>query len=479
MLFKNIAVNSVWDDSRRVVPGSLFAALDGPNRRGEEFIPQAVEQGAVVILLSEKSQEAFSARYPQVKFVGVADPRQAFRTAVEAFYGRPSEQVRAIGVTGTNGKTTITYFLEAILAAAGKSSGVVGTVNYRVAGKVVPSTNTTPGLLDNQIFLADLRQRGITHAVLEVSSHALHQGRVDLIAFRGALFTNLTGDHIDYHGTMEAYFAAKSLLFTGLAADAYAVINVDDSYGRKLAALTRARVFTYGIEPGNSAEVYAQVHEFGRQGARFDIHFPGGKVEINTVFTGKHNVYNILAAFAAGLGEGFDPQVIKKGIEALKNVPGRLERVDCGQDFEVFIDYAHTDDGLKNVLQALQEVKHKRLIVVFGCGGDRDRTKRPRMGKVACELADLSIITSDNPRGEDPAGIIAEVIPGFTKNNYEVQVDREAAIGRAIELASRGDIILLAGKGHETYQVLKEGSVDFVERDIVKRVVAERAACSR
>ncbi len=472
MRIYHVDVNAVWDDSRRVTPGSLFAALDGPARKGEEFIPQAVAGGASVIVLSRASEAVFSRQYPQVKFIGVEDPRMEFRQVVESFYGKPSDKVRVIGVTGTNGKTTITYFLESILAAAGKSCGVIGTVNYRVAGKVVPSTNTTPGLLDNQIFLNGLAAGGILYSVMEVSSHALDQGRVDLIGFKGALFTNLTGDHIDYHGTMGSYFEAKSRLFTGLSADAYAVINTDDLWGRKLVPLTRARVLTYGIDEG--ADVRATAIESGRKGARFDVKFPGGEVEIKTVFTGKHNVYNILAAFAAGLGEGFAAGVIKEGIESLKNVPGRLERVDCGQEFDVFIDYAHTDDGLKNVLQALREVRHKKLIVVFGCGGDRDRTKRPRMGTVACELADFSIITSDNPRSEDPLGIIREVVPGFSKKTYEIVVEREAAIRRALELAGPGDIVLLAGKGHETYQVLNDRTTDCVERDIVGRILSER-----
>ncbi|MBF0593505.1 MAG: UDP-N-acetylmuramoyl-L-alanyl-D-glutamate--2,6-diaminopimelate ligase [Candidatus Omnitrophica bacterium] len=477
MTYHGISISAVWDDSRRVTPGSLFAALSGPLAKGEDFIPQAVAMGAAVIVLPELSAPAFSARYPQVMFVGVDDPRSEFRKVVLDFYGRPSARVRVIGVTGTNGKTTITYFLEAILAAAGNVCGVVGTVNYRVAGKVLPSKNTTPGFLDNQIQLSGLAAKGVPYSIMEVSSHALEQGRVDLIDFSGALFTNLTGDHLDYHKTMENYFRAKSLLFSGLRAGAYAVINTDDDWGKKLVTLATSKVITYGIDHG--ADVRAVVHEFGRKGARFEIFFPGGQVLIETPFTGKHNVYNILAAFAAGLGEGFAPDTIKKGIEALGNVPGRLERVECGQDFDVFIDYAHTDDGLRNVLQALQEVKHRRLIVVFGCGGDRDRTKRPRMGRVACELSDIAVITSDNPRSEDPSCIIDEVIPGFTKKNYEVIVEREAAIRRALELAEAGDIVLLAGKGHETYQVLKEGTVDFVERDIVGRIVKEIRACSR
>jgi UDP-N-acetylmuramoyl-L-alanyl-D-glutamate--2,6-diaminopimelate ligase len=374
-------------------------------------------------------------------------------------------------VTGTNGKTTITYLLESILAAAGKSSGVIGTVNYRVGGRIIPSKNTTPGVLDNQMFLADLRREQVSHAVMEVSSHALAQGRVDKIDFRSAIFTNLTGDHLDFHGSMENYFEAKSRLFTGLPADSYAIINIDDAWGPRFLRMVRAKSLTYGID--RASDVQAKAPRYGLKGSHFKVAFPGGVVEIRTVFTGKHNVYNILAAFAAALGEGIAPELIKKGIESLKNVPGRLERVDAGQDFFVFIDYAHTHDGLKNVLEALRDVPHKKLIVVFGCGGDRDRTKRRLMGAVACSLADLSILTSDNPRSEDPRAIISEIIPGFTKNNYEVVVDRHEAIRRALSVARAGDIVLLAGKGHETYQVLKEGTIDFVERDIVENLIAQ------
>jgi UDP-N-acetylmuramoyl-L-alanyl-D-glutamate--2,6-diaminopimelate ligase len=466
-------VVAVSDDSRRVTPGGLFAAVSGPQAKGEDFIPQAVDKGARFVVLSDKVRGDFEAQYPDVSFIRVPDPRGAFRSIVEAYYGFPSQSVRVLGITGTNGKTTITYFLESILKAAGQVCGVVGTVNCRVAGDILPTKNTTPGFLDNQIFLRGLADKKINYAVMEVSSHALDQGRVDRIGFRGAIFTNLTGDHLDYHKTMESYFQAKARLFAGLAPDAFAVINVDDGYGRRLVPLTKARVLTYGVK--NPADIKAEVQNLGLKGSRFTVTFPGGKLALKTDFIGLHNVYNILAAFAAGLQEGISLDKVKKGIESLHNVPGRLERVDAGQDFYLFIDYAHTDDGLKNVLESLRAVRRKRLIVVFGCGGDRDRTKRPRMGRVACDLADHVILTSDNPRSEDPDDIIAQIIPGFTKGIYEVVVDREAAIKRALEIARSGDIVLLAGKGHETYQILKHTTIDFVERDIVMRILKGKA----
>jgi len=465
-------VAAVFDDSRRVTPQSLFAALAGPQVKGEEFIAQAIANGACFVVLGDEAPGGWEARYPDVNFIRVPDPRGVFRSIVEVFYGHPSQFVRVLGITGTNGKTTITYLLEAVLKAAGKDCGVVGTVNCRVSGKTLPSKNTTPGLLDNQIFLRGLADKHISHSVMEVSSHALDQGRVELIDFRGAIFTNLTGDHLDYHKTMEEYFQAKARLFSSLSPDAFAVINVDDEYGRRLLAMTTAQVITYGIK--NPADIKAEVQDLGLKGTCFTVTFPGGQLSLKTDFIGLHNVYNILAGFAAGLAEGIAPEKVKQGIESLHHVPGRLERVDVGQEFHLFIDYAHTDDGLKNVLESLRAVRPKRLIVVFGCGGDRDRTKRPRMGRVASDLADHAILTSDNPRSEDPDKIIAEIIPGFTKSIFEVVVDREAAIERAIEMARPGDIVLLAGKGHETYQVLKHTTIEFVERDIVTRILNEK-----
>jgi UDP-N-acetylmuramyl-tripeptide synthetase len=472
--FRFVDISEVWDDSRRVTPGSLFAAMAGATRKGDDFIDDAVARGARVVLLEQGGRARFSGKHPGVYFAEVSDPRAAFREIVEKIYGRPSRKVRVMGVTGTNGKTTITYFLESIIAVAGKRSGVVGTVNSRVGGKVVPSKNTTPGFLDNQIFLDGLVRAGVEYAVMEVSSHALAQGRVDQIDFCSGIFTNLTGDHLDFHGTMANYFEAKTRLFRSLAPQACAVINNDDDYGRRLSGLTRAWKISYGLK--SPADVQAQIQSFDLAGTRFRVDFFGKSIDLKTHFIGYHNIYNILAAFAAGIGEGFSPEVLKRGIESLAFVPGRLERVDCAQPFAVFIDYAHTDDGLKNVLECLKEVPHKRLIVVFGCGGDRDRTKRPRMGRVASELADISILTSDNPRSEEPSAIIQEIVPGLTGKNYEIVVDRSEAIARALKLAQPNDIVLLAGKGHETYQVLKDRTIDFNERDIVTGILKGKGA---
>ncbi len=469
-------IPAVWDDSRRVTPGSLFAALPpaaSVTRNGDVFIADALVRGAKVVIMAKGAAFDPPEGCPaDVCFLHVDDPRAVFHAAAGRFYGPLSRRVRAMGVTGTNGKTTITYFLESILRQAGHACGVVGTVNYRVGARSMPSKNTTPGFLDNQIFLAGLASEGVGYAVMEVSSHALAQGRVDGIDFCGGIFTNLTGDHLDEHGTMENYFLAKAHLFSGLSPDAFAVINLDDAYGRRLVPMTRARVLTYGIDA--PADITAHIDAFSLAGTRLRIRAMGREFPVCTHFIGRHNIYNILAAFAAGIGAGLDPDRVCAGLEALACVPGRLERVDCGQDFCVFIDYAHTDDGLQNVLTCLKAVPHQRLIVVFGCGGDRDRTKRPRMGRVACALADRVVITSDNPRSEDPEGIIAQIVPGFSKDIYDIVPDRAQAIETAIAMARKDDIVLLAGKGHETCQILREKTIDFNERDIVTRILGRK-----
>lgn len=463
--FADLEIAGLWDDSRRVTPGSLFVLLPGGHARAGDFIGQAVEKGARVVLVPEGILPEGEKMFPSVCFLRVKDVRRAFLLMAGNFFGRPSESVRMIGVTGTNGKTTITYLLESVLGAAGYTAGVVGTVNCRVGGRVMPTRNTTPGLLDNQLFISELKKQGVTHGVMEVSSHALHQGRVDLIDFRGAVFSNLTGDHLDYHGNMEDYFEAKSRLFTGLDRKAYAVINRDDPYGLRLNGMTPARILSYSVKD-EKADVRAVIGSASLAGTRLCIRFFGEEIILQTPLIGLHNVYNILAAFSAGLGEGIAPEKIKEGIEALSCVPGRLERVDAGQDFFVFIDYAHTDDGLQNVLSSLKAVKHNRIIVVFGCGGDRDKSKRPRMGRVACELADHAVLTADNSRSEEPLEIIEEIKTGFFKETYEIVPDREEAIRKALSMAQKDDIVLLAGKGHETCQIFRDRTIDFVEKDI-------------
>ncbi|HQP10851.1 MAG TPA: UDP-N-acetylmuramoyl-L-alanyl-D-glutamate--2,6-diaminopimelate ligase, partial [Candidatus Omnitrophota bacterium] len=362
---------------------------------------------------------------------------------------------------------TITYLLEAILGQAKKECGVIGTVNYRLADTVVPAGQTTPGFLDNQHFLTSLAWQHVPYCVMEVSSHALTQDRVHGIDFKGAIFTNLTSDHLDYHETRENYFQAKSLLFRNLGPGSTAVINIDDPYGQRLLSMTQAKVVTYGIE--RTADVMAKKIRMDMSGSRFALIALEGKVEIKTRLVGMYNIYNILAAISMCLAEGVSLKDIRKGIDRLGAVPGRLERVDCGQKFSVFIDYAHTQDALKNVLETVRKISKAKIILVFGCGGNRDKTKRPLMGEVAGRLADFAFVTSDNPRNEDPQSIIDQILPGFQRDNYKVIVNREEAIGQALKMAKSGDAVLIAGKGHEMYQIFANGPVYFNEREIVKK----------
>ncbi len=466
--YLNWDIQAISCDSRRVEKDSLFVALKGTSLDGASFIESAIDKGARVIAVERKTQ--LKIIHPDVCYLYVDDAHQFLRDLAKRFYGNPSALVKTIGVTGTNGKTTITYLVQSIFAQTGQECAIIGTINYKLGNKTIPSANTTPGLLDNQQFLCDLTKEGIAYCVMEVSSHALDQGRIDLIDFKTAVFTNLTSDHLDYHKTRENYFLAKSLLFKNLSAHAAAVINVDDEFGVRLTTMTKAKVITYGIK--NNATLQAKDIELNLKGTRFKLIIDKKEISIQTKLFGIHNVYNILAAIGVAYQENISFEVIQKGIEKLAFVNGRLERVDCGQDFAVFIDYAHTEDALINVLSTIRQTSKAKIILVFGCGGDRDKTKRPKMGSVACAMADFSIITSDNPRSEDPEMIIKEIVQGFKKNNYTVVVNREEAIDKALKMATSGDIVLIAGKGHETYQIFKDKTIHFDEREVVRKILA-------
>jgi UDP-N-acetylmuramoyl-L-alanyl-D-glutamate--2,6-diaminopimelate ligase len=456
-------------DSREDMPDGVFVAMSGFKFNGADFIKDAISRGAKAIAKTDSGRKLGDYQIPEsVAVIQIRDPKSFLRHAAERLYGNPSLKVKTIGITGTNGKTTITYLLESILRSHGSKCAVIGTVNYRIADKIIPSKNTTPGFLDNQRYLSQMAKDAIPYCVMETSSHALEQGRVDGIDFAAAVFTNLTQDHLDYHKDMESYFKAKSLLFTRLSPEAGAIINIDDEYGRRLTSMSKGKVLTCGID--QQCDVRAVNIKYALSGTTFDIVFPNGTLPIHTRMIGKHNVYNILCAAACAYSLGLTLQVIGHGIEKLAHVPGRLEPVDAIKDVYVFIDYAHTEDGLVNVLKALRTVSRDKLIVVFGCGGDRDSGKRPKMGKAAAELADWAIVTSDNPRSEDPEAIINQILGGFTKDNFEVCVDRKEAIALALKKASKGNIILLAGKGHEDYQVLKDKTISFDERKIIKEL---------
>ena len=465
--FQDLEIEAIACDSRKVTKNSIFAALSGVTCDGADFIDKAIDRGASTIITSRKLDEA--ARYPNTCFIYVDDPHRFLRDIVKRFYNDPSRNLRIIGVTGTNGKTTVTYLIESILHQAEKACGIIGTVNYRIGENILPAGNTTPGFLEIHQLLAQMVEQGAEYCIMEVSSHALDQGRVDGLDFHTAVFTNLTSDHLDYHHTRENYFAAKAKLFVGLSSQAHAVINADDVYGKKIFSKTKANILTYGID--ENADVMARDIEMDLSGTKFKILCPEGEIIIRTKLVGKYNVANILAAFSAGLAGKIGLEKIKNGIESLTLVPGRLETVDCGQDFAIIIDYAHTADALENVLTAIRHAMDTKIILVFGCGGDRDKTKRPVMGKIASQLADFSIVTSDNSRSEEPEAIIKQIVEGFENDHYEIIVNREEAIRKALGMAHRGDVVLIAGKGHETYQIFKDKIINFDERKVIRQFI--------
>ena len=451
-------------DSSQVAPGFLFVAIKGNKQDGHVFIQEAVRRGAGAVLLQDAAAgKPFEGK---VAIIQVSDSRRALARLAAVFYGEPSAALKVVGITGTNGKTTISYLGEAIAKEAGFSSGVIGTVEHRFGNRAFPSKNTTPGPLELESLLHDMAGEGIRYCFMEVSSHALDQGRTDGISFSSAIFTNVTQDHLDYHGTLENYFQAKAKLFTGLDGHSFAVINNDNSYGKRLLGLIQCRAVTYGIE--ELSDVMAAIIQMDLTHTEFTLTYKHTKVPVRTKLIGCHNVYNILASCAWAFKEGLQPQAVISAIERFDSVPGRLERIDVGGDFFVFVDYAHTEDALLNVIQTLRQVSDAKIIVVFGCGGERDTTKRPKMGRVVTELADYAVITSDNPRSEDPEAIINDIKKGISKNNYTVEVDRYAAIKKAVLLIEPGNILLVAGKGHENSQILKNGPVPFDDREVVK-----------
>ncbi|MES1258616.1 MAG: UDP-N-acetylmuramoyl-L-alanyl-D-glutamate--2,6-diaminopimelate ligase, partial [Acidobacteriota bacterium] len=453
-------------DSRQVEPGYLFFAFPGARADGRAFAVEAIARGALVIVSESEAPADFEGVW-----LRTAHGRRTLALAARAFYGYADRRLGLTGITGTNGKTTTGYLIDSILRAAGKTTALVGTIEYRLGPKVLPAVNTTPESLDLHRLFAELESLGGTHATMEISSHALALGRVYGIEFHTAVFTNLTRDHLDFHHTMEDYFAAKQLLFTGAGAPPprFSAINRDDEWGRKLAVpggrvAAGSTVLWYGL--GHDAMVRARHIHSGLTGLRFEVVFDKVRFEVRSPLIGKINVYNILAACAAGMTYQLPVDVIARGIAACAGVPGRFERVDEGQPFAVVVDYSHTDDALRNAISVARTLNPKRVITVFGCGGDRDRTKRPIMGQVAGSLSDLVIVTSDNPRSEDPLQIMNDVMVGVRRTDTRtiIEPDRAAAIRKAVEEAHAGDIVLLAGKGHETYQIFREKTIHFDDR---------------
>ncbi len=463
-------VESIAYDSRRVQRNGLFVALRGEKTDGHEFIDQAVERGATVIVAEREAKQA------RATCVVVENTRTAMADLAASFYGFPVRKLKLAGVTGTNGKTTTTFLIKHICEKAGLRCGLIGTVRYEIGERVLPATRTTPESLDLQELLAQIVNAGCKAAAMEVSSHALAQERTRGLEWDTAVFTNLTQDHLDFHGTMENYFEAKAKLFTRLADQPkkrkpVAVVNIDDRYGEQLLNRMdkKISVVTYGM--GARADFRASSYRMEIGGTSYQLDAHGKSYLVRVPLIGRFNVANSLAALAAAhaMGVGLREAVLSLGKSP--QVPGRLEAVPAMRQFQVFVDYAHTPDALLNVLKTLRELAARRLIVVFGCGGDRDRQKRPLMAAVVDQNADYAIITSDNPRKEDPDAIIAEVETGFRSKNYEKVADRTAAITRAIELAQPRDVVLIAGKGHENYQEFADHTVPFDDMQIARRAV--------
>jgi len=468
--FEDFPVRGVSCNSGEVQDGFIFVAIRGTHEDGHKFIDEAIRKGAKAVVVQGSGFPSTSLGTGRVQgsgkisFIIVEDTRQALAKLAAEFSGRPSRKIKVIGVTGTNGKTTVTYLIEAILQEAGFSPGVIGTVNYRFKDKIIPSKNTTPGPVEIQSLLADMARDGLEYALMEVSSHALDQERIGEIAFHSAIFTNLTQDHLDYHHNLENYFQAKTKLFKNLLPESFAIVNNDDAYADRLKGLTRAKVITYGIE--RNCDISAENIRSDIAHSEFSV--LGRKdLAMTSHLIGRHNIYNMLASIAWALSEGIKPEIIKSAIQKFSLVPGRMEQITC-PGFYIFVDYAHTEDALNNALRTLRPFSQGRLIVVFGCGGERDKTKRPKMGYTVTELADYAVITNDNPRSEDPQEIINDIKKGIQKENFCVIPERLQAIKESLAMAHSGDIVLIAGKGHEDYQILNNRREHFDDREAVR-----------
>ena len=458
-----VEIRDLAYDARAVEPGSLFFCVPGGRADGHDFAPQAVGSGAVALVV----ERTLDVDVPQLV---VESARAAMPVAADEFFGRPTEQLQVAGVTGTNGKTTTAFLLYAILAAAGRRPGLLGTIESRVGGERRPAIRTTPEAIDLQRAFRDMLDAGDRSAAVEATSHGSALGRLERVRFSALVFTNLTQDHLDFHGTLDEYYDAKRRLFT--EGRPPAAVNVGDEHGRRLADELRGcqELVTFGLR--DDAEIRAAELELGPRGARFRA----GGIELETRLRGRFNVENVLGAVAAARLLGIDGDAIAYGVRELRGVPGRFEAVDEGQPFAVLVDYAHTPDSLENVLRTARDLAQNRVICVFGCGGDRDRGKRPLMGRIATDLADVAIVTSDNPRSEEPDAIIAEILAGA--DDAEVEPDRREAIARAVDAAEEGDVVVIAGKGHEQGQQFADRTIPFDDREVAREALRRLGAAA-
>jgi len=463
-------IQGIAYSSKSIKPGDLFAALKGVKKDGFEFVGEALKNGAAVILSDQPKPGNLAKAWVQV-----SDTREALALCSANFYSHPSQKMKVVGITGTKGKTTITYLLEEILKKTKYVPGIIGTISYKGPGMNMTARLTTPEAPDLQRLMSEMLAKGATHCIMEVSSHALELKRVIGIGFDVVVFANLSGDHLDYHQSMDRYFEAKKKLFFLNHKKRMAVVNRDDPWGQKLIAQLPAGAITFGIEPG--AMVAAENINLSEKGIEAVVKYPAGQITLSSPLLGKPNLYNILASTAVALTLNIPVSAIKEGIASLKGVPGRFEKIENSLGLHVFVDYAHTDDALKNLLETVREFNPRRIILVFGAGGDRDKTKRPRMGEAAGRLADWTIITSDNPRSEDPLAIISDIEAGIKKTgtqNYQIIPDRREAIEKALSLGARGDYILVAGKGHEDYQIIKDKVLHFDDAEVIQEILHKK-----
>ena len=468
-----IEIRQMACDSRKVQAGTLFFALHGAQADGNAFVRDAIARGAAAVASEEDPPAGLPAN---VAWIRVREARKSLAIVAANFFEHPGAALQMVAVTGTNGKTTTTSLTDSIVKASGAKTGLFGTIAYHTPAGDYPAPNTTPESVDLQGFLAETRDAGGCYAVLEASSHALSMDRLWGCHFAAAVFTNLTREHMDYHKTFDDYFAAKRRLFSGTGSGApdVAVLNTDDQFGKRLGGLARNTV-TYGLE--TAADISTKKFQLTFSGLSFTAQSPKGKVQVSSKLVGRINVYNILAAIGAAQALGLSNEIIEAGIRNLESVSGRFQRIDSGQPFFVVVDYAHTDDALESLIRTARELNPKgRVITLFGCGGGKDRTKRPVMGEAAGRLSDLTILSNDNPKMEDPLKIISDIVVGVQKTNgkYMIEPDREKAIGLAIDQAREGDIVLLAGKGHEDYQILADRTLKFDDREQARRALRER-----
>ncbi len=464
--FREAEIRGVTCDSRRVEPGTVFVAVPGHRLDGASFCDEAIRRGCAAVVVEEALPGV------PVPVIVVPSARRALADLCARFHDNPTSKLNVVGVTGTNGKTTTTWLLRSIFEAAGEKAGLIGTIHHNLGGRIVPSENTTPGADAIQKYFAEMVSAGCRSAAMEVSSHALDQERVRGVRFAAGVFTNLTRDHLDYHPNQAAYRDAKGRLFEALAPNAVAALNADDPASEHYTSRTPARVIRYGMK--GRADVSGSVELATFNGTRLKMCLGNEAVVVHSRLLGAHNAYNMLGAAACAWAMGYDADQIKAGLENVAAVPGRLEPVDAGQDFPVLVDYAHTEDALRNVLTCLRRLLKGRLIVVFGCGGDRDRGKRPKMGEAAAQLADLVVLTSDNPRGEDPMDIIRQIDAGIERKSKRlIEPDRRMAVRLAVSMARREDAVLVAGKGHEAYQIFRDETRPFDDRLVAREALAE------